>query len=108
MATSTVQFFLTIGGAVCVTVQGALLNARLQSQAGSSISPSTALEPALRAKASPEALARLIAGLLEGLQAIYLVLLGIAIIALIVAFFVPAGSAESFAHREKAAGEEVS
>jgi EmrB/QacA subfamily drug resistance transporter len=107
VSTSTVQFFRTIGGSICVTALGALLNARLHARAGSDLSPSTVLEPVLRAKASPEALARLTAGLLDGLQAIYLVLLGIAVVTFAVAFFVPPGSAESFAHREPAA-EDVS
>jgi MFS family permease len=107
VATSTVQFFRTIGGAVCVAALGALLNARLAARVGDSISPNTALDPALRAQASPEALAGLTAGLLDGLQAIYLVLAGIAAISLAVAFLVPAGSAESHAHREETVAEKA-
>jgi EmrB/QacA subfamily drug resistance transporter len=107
VATSSVQFFRTIGGAVCVTALGALLNSRLEARAGAGISPNTALDPALRAKASPEALATLTTGLLEGLHAIYVVLLGITVVSLAVAFLVPPGSAESFAHREEPAAKEA-
>ncbi len=107
VATSSVQFFRTMGGAICVAALGALLNSRLEARVGPGVNPNTLLDPALRARTSPEALTTLTAGLLDGLQAIYLVLAGIAAVSLVVAFFLPGGTPEAHTYRREEVAPEV-
>jgi EmrB/QacA subfamily drug resistance transporter len=105
VATSSVQFFRAMGGSIGVAALGALFSARLQA-AGLHVDPNTALDPALRAKSTPQALAQLSAALLHGLQGVYGVLLGIAVVALLVACLFPPGKAEALMHREPAPSDE--
>lgn len=100
VATSSVQFFRSMGGAIVVAALGALFGARL-AQEGAGIDPNTALDPALRAKAAPETLATLSAALLHGLQSVYLVLAVICALSIAVALLFPRGSAASFTHPER-------
>ncbi len=97
VATSSVQFFRSIGGAVAVAALGAFFNARWTALAPG-IDPNTALDPALRAKADPTALAQLGAALLHGLQGVYLVLAVIGAACVVVAWVFPKGTASSHAH----------
>jgi EmrB/QacA subfamily drug resistance transporter len=99
VATSTVQFFRTMGGAIGVAALGALFNARLQARAPG-LDANEMLDPALRARIPPGTLDRLTGGMLYGLQGIYLVLAGIAIASLAVALLFPRGSARSLSNRE--------
>src|SRR5690606_1007030 len=66
VATSSQQFFRTIGGALAVALLGALLNARLQAMLGPDVSPNAALDPELRATLDPSDLTSLVSALLEG------------------------------------------
>jgi hypothetical protein len=100
VATSTVQFFRTIGGAVGVAVLGALFNARLLAVSGPAVNANQALEPALRARLAPADLAHLSAAMLHGLQGVYLVLAMVCAVTFALAFLFPEGSAESLAFRE--------
>jgi hypothetical protein len=100
VATSTVQFFRTIGGAVGVSLLGALFNARLLAVAGPTANANVALEPALRAHLAPAELAHLSAAMLHGLQGVYLVLAMVCAVTFALAFLFPQGSAESLAFRE--------
>jgi EmrB/QacA subfamily drug resistance transporter len=93
VATSTVQFFRTIGGAIGVAALGALFNARLLGA-----DANVALDPRLRAAADPAVLGGVTAAILHGLQAVYLVLAVIAAASLAVAFLFPAGTALDLAH----------
>ncbi|MFL6199173.1 MAG: MDR family MFS transporter [Thermoanaerobaculia bacterium] len=100
VATSSVQFFRSIGGAIVVAALGALFSVRL-AQEGAGIDPNTALDPALRARAAPETLATLSSALLHGLQSVYLVLAAICAVSILVALAFPRGSAASFTHAER-------
>lgn len=100
VATSSVQFFRSIGGAVAVAALGALLNARLQAVAGTGADPNAALEPALRSRLAPEALQTLTSALLHGLQAVFIALAVLAVLSFAVALFFPRGSAREQMHRE--------
>lgn len=100
VATSSVQFFRSIGGAIVVAALGALFSVRLAA-AGAGIDPNTALDPDLRAQAAPAVLAKLSAALLHGLQGVYLVLAVIGLITIGVALLFPKGSAASLTHRER-------
>ena len=100
VATSSVQFFRSIGGAIVVAALGALFGVRL-AQEGAGIDPNTALDPALRAHAAPETLATLSTALLHALQSVYLVLAVICAVSIAVALAFPRGSAASFTHQER-------
>lgn len=104
VATSSQQFFRTIGGALAVALLGALLNARLQAMLGPDVSPNAALDPELRATLDPSDLTSLVSALLEGLQAVYLAFAAVALVGCCVALLFPPGSAESHAHREEGRG----
>lgn len=100
VATSSVQFFRSIGGAVAVAALGSLLNVRLQAIAGPDADPNAALEPALRSQLAPEALQTLTSALLHGLQGVFIALVVLAAVSLGVAFLFPRGSAREQMHRE--------
>lgn len=100
VATSSVQFFRNIGGAVAVAALGALLNSRFQALAGVGTDANAALEPALRAKLAPAVLQRLTGALLYGLQGVFVALAGLAVAGLMVALLFPRGSAQSQIYRE--------
>jgi EmrB/QacA subfamily drug resistance transporter len=103
VATSSVQFFRSIGGAVTVAALGAVLNAHLVGQLGHDVDPNVALNPELRAAVPQEALQPLVTALDGGLGNIYLVMAAMAVGGLVVAFFFPGGSAESHAYRRGSA-----
>jgi len=100
VATSTVQFFRTMGGAVGVAALGALFNARLAAVAGPHANPNAALEPTLRARLAPDQLAHLAAAILHGLQGVFLVIAVACAVTLAIAFLFPEGSAAALAYRE--------
>ncbi len=100
VATSSVQFFRNIGGAVAVAALGALLNSRFQALAGAGADANAALEPALRAKVAPAVLQRLTGALLYGLQGVFVALAVLAVAGLVVALLFPRGSAQSQMYRE--------
>ena len=101
VATSSVQFFRNIGGAVAVAALGALLNARFQAVAGQGADANAALEPALRARLTPEALQQLTSALLNGLQAVFIALAVLSVAGFVVALLFPRGSAQSQVHHER-------
>jgi len=95
VATSTVQFFRNIGGAVAVAAMGALLNSRLHSIAGPGVDANATLEPAVRARLAPEALGKLTSALLYGIQGTFYAIAALAVLGLFVALLFPRGSARS-------------
>ncbi|MEJ2215854.1 MAG: MDR family MFS transporter [Gemmatimonadota bacterium] len=103
VATSSVQFFRTIGGAIAVAALGAVLNARLLAEAGTT-DANVVLNPARRGSLAPEVLHRLVSALDSGLHSVYLVIAGMALVGVLVAVLFPRGSAESQAHEEVRAG----
>jgi EmrB/QacA subfamily drug resistance transporter len=98
VATSSVQFFRTIGGAIAVAALGAVLNTRLEEQIGSGVDPNVALNPALRETVPPESLASLREALAQALHSVYVIVALLATLGFVVAFFFPRGSAESQAY----------
>ncbi len=100
VATGSVQFFRSIGGAIMVAALGALFSVRLAGASGG-INPNTALDPMLRAKASPATLAHLSSAILYGLQGVFQVLAVIGLVAIAVAWFFPKGDVASHIHPER-------
>lgn len=100
VTTSSVQFFRTIGGSVAVAALGALLNARLHA-IDPRLDADAALDPALRTKSSPEALAHLSSALDFGLHGIFLVTAVIATATFAVAWMFPRGMASEHQHPER-------
>jgi EmrB/QacA subfamily drug resistance transporter len=100
VATSSVQFFRSIGGAIAVAALGAVLNAHLAHSLGPGADPNVALNPELRAHVPAETLQPLIGALDTGLGTIYLVMAGMALLGLLVGAFFPKGSARSHAHQD--------
>jgi EmrB/QacA subfamily drug resistance transporter len=112
-ATSATTFFRSIGGAVGVAVMGAVLAAELARELGGILGavdgparaqlerlvahPDAVIQPAVRAALPPAVLVAFSQGLANALHAVFLVGLGIAALALLSAFLVPAGRAQDLA-----------
>jgi EmrB/QacA subfamily drug resistance transporter len=103
VATSSVQFFRTIGGAIAVAALGAVLNAHLASRIGSDLDPNVALNPVLRARIPTETLQDLVSALDGGLGTIYLIMAGASFLGVGVGLLFPGGSARSHAYEEAGA-----
>ena len=100
VATSSVQFFRTIGGAVAVASLGAILNTRLARVLGSSIDSNAVLDPELRAGLPPHTLRILASALGDGLSTVFLAFVAVAAGGLVIAFLFPPGPAAAHAYRE--------
>lgn len=105
VATSSVQFFRSIGGALAVAALGALLNFRVTAVASPGAKTNSLLEPALRAKMAPDVLSQLVSALLAGLQSVFIALAVLSVAGLAVALFMPRGSAQSQRHQSETAVE---
>lgn len=103
VATSSVQFFRSIGGAVSVAVLGTLFNAR-RAASGAGLDPNAALDPTLRATLEPAELEVLESSLLRGLEGVFAALLLVAAAGVAVSFFFPRGGALAHAHRDDGGG----
>jgi len=103
-ATSALQFFRSIGGAVTVAAFGTLLNARLRVSLGTetvgAANADALLDPRARAGLDPGLLDRLSGALLDGLGPVFVGMVVLAVGMLVVAFAFPRGSARSQAHSE--------
>ncbi len=106
VATSSVQFFRTIGGAVAVAALGAVLNARLASSLSRDIDVNVAMDPGARTRMPAGVLSELVEALDGGLTTIYLAMAGMALIGLVVALIFPGGSVEFHAHDEHTAADQ--
>ncbi len=100
VATSSVQFFRTIGGAIAVAIFGAMLNAALAPVLGPGVNANAALEPAQRARLAPGQLRLLVGALDTGLHRIFVGFVVIAAAGLVASWFFPRGRAEALAHPE--------
>jgi MFS family permease len=100
VATSSVQFFRSIGGAIAVAALGAVLNAGISSRLGEGADLNIALDPVSRTLIPEAALGPMVAALESGLEVIYLAMAGLAFLGFLVAALFPRGSAESHAHAE--------
>jgi EmrB/QacA subfamily drug resistance transporter len=98
VATSSVQFFRSIGGAIAVAALGAVLNLELAQRVGPEVDPNVALNPTLRAAYPAESLDSLVKALDSGLSTIFLVMAAMAMGGLLVSLFFPGGSARSHAY----------
>jgi hypothetical protein len=100
VATSSVQFFRTIGGAIAVAALGAVINAHLAAHMSSGVNVNAALNPEARMLMPPEVLHSFVIALDRGLTTVYLVVAGMAAIGIFVALIFPKGSVEQHAHEE--------
>jgi EmrB/QacA subfamily drug resistance transporter len=98
VATSSVQFFRTIGGAIAVAALGAVLNAHLSLNLVGDVDPNLALNPALRESLPRDVLGNLVTALDGGLSSIYLVMTGLAMVGLAMGLLFPGGPAQAHAH----------
>ena len=103
VATSSNQFFRTIGGAISVAALGAVLNAHLRDVLGAGANANALLDPAVRAQANGATLTRAVDALASGLHTIFLICLAAGIVAVLIALLFPGGHAAAHAHQEKAA-----
>ncbi len=101
VATSSVQFFRTIGGSIAVAALGAVLNAHLATDLEGGVDPNVALNPVLREGVPGEVLANVVTALDRGLGSIYLVMTGMALVGLVAGLFFPGGPAQAHAHPEE-------
>jgi EmrB/QacA subfamily drug resistance transporter len=101
VATSSVQFFRNIGGALAVAALGALLSSRLQALVGSGADANAVLDPALRARLAPATLGHLTGALRHGLHAVFIAMAVLAVAGLAVALLFPRGSAREQMYRER-------
>jgi fucose permease len=104
VATSSVQFFRTIGGAIAVAALGVVLNAHLAGSLAGGVDPNVALNPELRVGIPKEVLADLVSALDGGLGSIYVAMAGLAMLGVGVGFLFPKGSAQDHAYPEAASG----
>jgi MFS family permease len=122
VATASNQFFRSIGGTIGVAVMGTILNvemaalftpifARNPSIVASlpkGLSPSNVLlTPAVRSALPADFLGQLEAALAHSLFWLYILMLALAIIGLVVMFFLPGGRADQYAYHEEVAEEEM-
>ncbi|HXU44883.1 MAG TPA: MDR family MFS transporter [Thermoanaerobaculia bacterium] len=103
VATGSVQFFRSIGGAIGVAALGALFAARLRLAAGPGADPNALLDPALRRSISPLELAHLTSAFLTALEAVFFGIGVLAAATLVVAALFPAGRAREHLFVEDAA-----
>jgi EmrB/QacA subfamily drug resistance transporter len=101
VATSSVQFFRTIGGSISVAALGALLNGHLARRLPGAVDPNLALNPDTRVEIPRELLATLTDALDGGLGRVYTAMAILAAVGIGVAFLFPGGSAQSHAYPEK-------
>ena len=111
VATSSIGFARSIGGALSVAVLGAFFNARLDESLGGRLeaggSADVLLDPTLRSQLSPERIDTLSRAFAEALSPTYAGIAVLTATALAVVFFFPRGSAESLAYREPGAAVEA-
>ncbi len=101
VASSSVQFFRNIGGALAVAILGALLNARLQALAGPGADANAVLDPTLRASIAPATLHHLTEALRHGLQAVFIAMAVLAVAGFVVALLFPRGTAREQMYQER-------
>jgi EmrB/QacA subfamily drug resistance transporter len=91
VVTSASQFARNIGGTVGVSIAGAIFAAGVAAAAGAGINPNDLLAPATRASLSGSDLAFLQNLLASALRSVYVLFIGMAILATAVAAFLPGG-----------------
>ncbi len=98
IATSSIQFFRTIGGAIGIGLLGALFNALIRPQMArleaSGIKPAELLDPHLRGALSPAILQSAQQMISSGLKWVFAAMVVFAVIQFILTLFMPAKAAE--------------
>jgi EmrB/QacA subfamily drug resistance transporter len=97
VATSSVQFFRTIGGSIAVAALGAVLNAHLAGT-GTGLDPNVAMNPELRGTVPAETLAVVVEALDGGLGTIYGAMFVLASVGIVIGLLFPKGSAQAHAY----------
>ncbi len=116
IATASVQFFRSIGGAIGVAIMGALMNSGLSqgleavrgARAGAPVDVSAAsaiLDPATRASIPPETLEAIRLAFASSLHSVYLAIAVAAAVGLALTFLFPSVSVEEQAHQEARAAQ---
>lgn len=91
VVTSASQFARNMGGTVGVSIAGAIFTAGVAAAAGAGINPNELLSPATRASMSGSDLV-FVQGLLAGaLRSVYVLFIGMAVVATAIAAFLPGG-----------------
>lgn len=103
VATSTNQFFRTIGGSISVAALGAVLNAHLRDVLGAGANANALLDPKSRAAGDPAVIAQTVTAMSEGLHSVFVICLVAGVIAVLIAVMFPGGQASTHAHEERAA-----
>jgi EmrB/QacA subfamily drug resistance transporter len=91
VVTSANQFARNIGGTVGVSVAGAIFTAGVATAAGAGINPNEILSPAVRATLAATDLRLLQQALADSLRSVYLLFVGVAFFATVVAALLPGG-----------------
>ena len=113
VVTSASQFSRNIGGTIGVSIAGALFTAGVMQASASSVDPNDLLSPGVRAGLSPDVLLALQTLLASSLKSVYVLFIGVAAVATLIAAFLPggpprevsdAGSAPEVAAREAMVG----
>jgi EmrB/QacA subfamily drug resistance transporter len=90
VVTSASQFSRNIGGTIGVSIAGALFTAGVM-QAASTVDPNDLLSPSVRAGLSPDVLLALQTLLASSLKSVYVLFIGVAAVATVIAAFLPGG-----------------
>jgi hypothetical protein len=91
VVTSANQFARNIGGTVGVSIAGAIFTAGVATAAGSGINPNEILSPEVRASLASADLRFLQQVLADSLRSVYVLFVGVAVLATLVAAFLPGG-----------------
>lgn len=104
VATSTNHFARNLGGAIGVSVSGAIFAASVAARAGGiEADPNALLTTGSRASLMPTELAALQESLAEALRSVYLMLVGVGATAWVLAAFLPRGRAQDHTYQAQAA-----
>ncbi len=91
VVTSANQFARNIGGTIGVSIAGAIFTAGVLTSS-TPVNPNDLLDPTIRAGLAPDVLAALQALLASSLRSVYELFVGVALVATLVALFLPSGA----------------
>ncbi len=91
VVTSASQFSRNIGGTIGVSVAGALFTAGVLQAGSHGLNPNDLLDPSLRAGLTPDVLSLLQSLLAGSLRSVYVLFIGVAVVATAIAAFLPGG-----------------
>jgi MFS family permease len=91
VVTSASQFSRNIGGTIGVSIAGALFTAGVMQASSAGVNPNDLLEPTIRAGLSTDALLALQELLATSLRSVYVLFVGVSVVATAIAAFLPGG-----------------